>query len=325
MSLTRTTLRPSGPYDLSLVAGGTRDPTRQFRDGVFECVYETANGRAHARVWQLRVGELRVVLQADEPEPALAKLRFVLAVDDDHTAFLRRFARDPLIGPVTRRRQGMRPLRTATVTHALLSGLCGQLVAAREARRITARVIRAFGRPHAGLLLPPQRADFASLSPAQLAHCDLVARKAGALVRISRSFDLERLHDAPTEAVVRRLCRERGVGPWTAGVVCLRGLGRHEHGLVGDLALIKLCSALLGRKATAQDTAELLARYGDWAGYAGAYLMASGLVPSAPSSASDRPAPRSTQLGGEQLSKQPGAAASECAPALLAEEEPARE
>lgn len=292
MSLTRTTLRPSGPYDLGLVAGGASDPTRGFRDGVFECVYETAGGRARARVWQRRAGELRVVLQADESDLALEQLRFVLAVDDDHTLFLRRFARDPLIGPVTRLRQGMRPLRTATVTHALLGGLCGQLVSAREARRITARVIKAFGRPHAGLVLPPQRADLAAVSPAQLARCGLVSRKAAALVRISRSLDLERLHDVPTETVVRRLCRERTIGPWTAGVICLRGLGRREHGLVGDLALIKLCSALLGRQATAEDTAELLERYGDWAGYAGVYLMASGLVPSAPSSAFARREPR---------------------------------
>ena len=285
MPVTRTTFRPAGPYDLRLVAGGASDPTRRFRDGVFECVYETATGPSHARVWQVRGGELRVVVEAEEPERALDKLRFVLAIEDDHTPFLRRFARDPLIGEATRRRQGMRPLRTATVTHALLKGLSGQLIAARDARRIAAGVIRLLGRPHAGLVLPPQRADVATQSPAQLARHDLVARKAVALVRISRSLDLERLHDVPTEAAVRRLCRERTIGPWTAGVVCLQGLGRSEHGLVGDLALIKLCSVLLGRKATAEDTGDLLARYGEWAGYAGMYLMASGLVPPAPSSA----------------------------------------
>lgn len=285
MSLIRTALRPSGPYDLRLVARGAGDPTRRFRDGVFECVYETANGRARARVWQRRVGELRVVLEADEPDLALGKLRFVLAVDDDHTPFLRRFAHDPLIGPATRGRQGMRPLRTATATHALLGGLCGQLIAEREARSIAARVIRTFGRPHAGFVLPPQRADVASLSPAQLARCGLVARRASALVRISRALDLERLHNVPTAAAVQRLCRERTIGPWTAGVVCLRGLGRREQGLVGDLALIKLCSALLGRQASAEDTAELLARYRDWAGYASIYLMGCAPASSAPSSA----------------------------------------
>ena len=63
-------------------------------------------------------------------------------------------------------------------------------------------------------------------------------------------------------------------GPWSAGVVCLQGLGRYEHGLVGDLGLIKLCAALLGRRAEAEDTRRLLEPYGEWAGLASVYLLA---------------------------------------------------
>jgi 3-methyladenine DNA glycosylase/8-oxoguanine DNA glycosylase len=71
-----------------------------------------------------------------------------------------------------------------------------------------------------------------------------------------------------------RIERERGLGPWSAGMVCLFGLGRYERGLVGDLGLIKLCSSLLGRWAEPEDTAELLAPYGEWAGLASVYLLA---------------------------------------------------
>jgi 3-methyladenine DNA glycosylase/8-oxoguanine DNA glycosylase len=56
--------------------------------------------------------------------------------------------------------------------------------------------------------------------------------------------------------------------------MCLYGLGRFERGLVGDLGLVKLCSSLLGRRAQADDTAGLLAPYGDWAGLASVYLLA---------------------------------------------------
>ena len=96
--------------------------------------------------------------------------------------------------------------------------------------------------------------------------------------------DLERLHDVPTGVVLARLRRERGFGPWSCGVVCLEGLGRFDHGKVGDLALIKLASALRGRWVEASETAELLAPYGEWQGLAGFYLMAgyaAGLVPGA--------------------------------------------
>ncbi len=213
-------------------------------------------------------------IESAAPERALETLRFVLAVDDDHTEFLRRFGSDRLIGMATFRLSGMRPLRTATLTHALLRALCGQLISGREARRIEARCIAAAAPVHAGLNLPPTRSTFASWSPARLCSLGLVARKASALVRISRAFDLERLRALPTDVAVRRIVQERTLGPWSAGVICLEGLGRYEHGLVGDLGLVKLCTRLLGREATAEDTAELLASYGEWAGLASVYLLA---------------------------------------------------
>ena len=90
-----------------------------------------------------------------------------------------------------------------------------------------------------------------------------------------------------------RLLRERGIGPWSVGVVCLEGLGRTERGLVGDLGLIKLLSALEGRWVEADETAALLDRYEDWAGLASLYLLAGfarGLLP-LPDASRVRPTP----------------------------------
>jgi 3-methyladenine DNA glycosylase/8-oxoguanine DNA glycosylase len=278
VAVVRTTLRPRGPYELRLVARGAGDASRRFADGVFRAVFRAGGLPAHARVWQRPDRALEVVVEAAEPEAAVEHLRFVLAVDDDHTDFLRRFARDPLIGAATRRLAGLRPLRTSTVTHALLRALAGQLVAAHEARATESRVVRLVSREHEGLHLPPERTDLASLAPAVLCGQGLAARKAAALVRMSRGWDVERLRAVPTHAAVRRLLGERGLGPWSAGVISLQGLGRVEHGLVGDLGLIKLCTARTGREATAEDTAALLARYGEWQGLASLYLMASAHV-----------------------------------------------
>ena len=274
--LVETTIRPRGPYSLAESAKRSSDRTRVFRDGVLTCVFEAGESPALARVWQGRDGLLRVRLESDEPEEALALLRFILATDDDHSEFLRRFGRDPLVRRSCLLLRGLRPLRTATVTHALLKALCGQLIAAREARRLEARLLRLLVPEYAGLLLPPRRETFAPRSPAELCAHGLVARKASALVRISRGFDLERLRSHPTDVAVRRIVAERMLGSWSAGVISLYGLGRYEHGLVGDLGLIKLCTARLGRPATPEDTAELLARYGEWAGLASVYLLAAG-------------------------------------------------
>ena len=92
-------------------------------------------------------------------------------------------------------------------------------------------------------------------------------------MRLCRSLELERLRDLPTLAVARRLERERGLGPWSVGVVCLQGLGRYDAGLVGDLGLVKLLRALRGRPVESWETAELLAPYGEWAGIASVYLL----------------------------------------------------
>lgn len=269
-----TSLRPRGPYSLRLSGARSGDRTRRFRDGVLTCAYEAGGEAALARVWQRPGGELGVRLEAPDPAPALDALRFLLALDDDHTEFLRRFRSDPLLRRATSALRGLRPLRTGTVTHALVKALCGQLISAREARRIEAGLLRLCALEHGGLHLPPTREAFAPRSPAELCRHGLVARKAAALVRISRAFDVERLRGVPTEVAVKRIVEERTLGPWSAGVICLYGLGRYEHGLAGDLGLVRLCGRLLGRRATAEDTEELLAPYGEWAGLASVYLLA---------------------------------------------------
>ena len=172
-------------------------------------------------------------------------------------------------------------MRVATVAHALLRALCGQLIEAREARRIERRVITAAspasGRFHAS----PTATQLAAFSPAELRKLGLHARRGATLVRLCRSLDLEGLHHQPADAVAARLLRERGLGPWSIGVISLEGLGRWDRGLVGDLGLVKLLGALRGRRVEGWETEELLAPYGEWAGLASVYLLsgwARGLV-----------------------------------------------
>src|SRR6185437_7837732 len=157
-----------------------------------------------------------------------------------------------------------------------------QLITAREARQTERRIIRATTPMLGDLHAAPSCAELGALSPARLQKLGLGARRGSALVRLCRSIELERLHAQPTAAVARRLERERGLGPWSVGVICLEGLGRYERGLARDLGLVKLLSALRGRWVEAEETDELLTPYGEWAGLASVYLLAgytAGLVP----------------------------------------------
>jgi 3-methyladenine DNA glycosylase/8-oxoguanine DNA glycosylase len=274
-------VRPAGPFSLALCTKHASDATRRVRDGTLTTALRVDEGVEVGSARQLVDG--RVVLRA-ESEEGLERLRFVVAVDADHTEFLRRFARDPLIGETTLQFQGMRQLRLPTVAQALVRAFCGQLIESGRARQLEVRIVRAVTARVAGTDLhePPTRATFARLAPVRLRQLGLHARRAAALVRICRSVDLERLHELSTAKAADFIERERGLGPWSAGVVCLEGLGRYERGLVGDLTLIKLMSRLRGRWVEGHETAELLAPYGEWAGLAGLYLAMGfkhGLIP----------------------------------------------
>jgi 3-methyladenine DNA glycosylase/8-oxoguanine DNA glycosylase len=271
-----TTIRPRGPYSLALSARRAHDATRSLRDGVFAAVL--ADGE-RVSAWQLRDGTL--VARA-ATEAGLEQLRFVLGIDDDHTPFLRRFRDDRLLAGPIRHLKGLRPLRTATVTHALLRAVCSQLITGREAHLIEGRVIRASTQSVGELQAPPLPRHLARYAPAELYRFRLPARKATALVRICRSLDPERLRSLSPDAAAARLERERGIGPYSVGLVWTQGLGRYDRGIVGDLGLLKICAAIEGRWVDADDTARLLARYEEWAGLACVYLMAGagrGLVP----------------------------------------------
>ena len=218
-----------------------------------------------------------VVVRAPD-DTGIDRARFMLALDDDTGEFHRRFRRDPLLGPSARALVGWRPLRLATVAHATLRAICGQLIESRRAREIERAVLRACGQKAA------TQSELRRLSPAELCACDLSGSRAATLARICRTLDLERLRQHPSTTVVARLSRERGIGPWSIGVIALEGLGRYDIGLVGDLGLIKLASALHGRWVDASETAELLAPYGEWQGLAGELLLvgwSKGLVPGA--------------------------------------------
>ena len=169
------------------------------------------------RVAQRPDGSLDVRLEGSRPKEALETLRFVLAADDDHRPFLDRFRDDALLGGSIRRLAGLRPLRVASVTHALLKAVCGQLIQSRAARLLEGRLLRLAAPTHADLRLPPDRTTFAGYAPAELVRHGLAARKAGVLVRISREWDLERLRAVPSEAAVTRIERERGLGPGRRG------------------------------------------------------------------------------------------------------------
>ncbi len=277
--MVRAELKPTGPYSLRLSGRHGSDATRVVAGGTYRA---TALVDGHAeRVHALQRPDGTIVVAA-ESEGGVDQVRFVLGLDDDHSEFLARFRDDPLLGATVRRLPGLRPLRTGSVAQSLLRAVAGQLIQASRARQIERRIVRAATPKLGDLHAPPTVADLGRFSPAELGRLGLGARRAACLVRLCRSLDLEGLRRHGSRQVAARLQRERGLGPWSVGVVCLEGLGRYEVGLARDLGLAKLASALWGRYVEPEETDALLEPYGEWAGLASVYLLAGharGLVP----------------------------------------------
>lgn len=255
------TIVPAGLYSLRLTSGSAswkaKLPENRWASAV-----------------QLQEG---TILIRASSERAVDEARFMLALDDDTTEFHRRFSKDPLLGPSTRVLRGFRPRRKATVAHATLRAICGQLVQSSRALEIERAVIRSSGED------PPTREALARMSPAAFARCGLAGTRAATLTRLVRTLDIEALKRSP-ETALARLQRERGVGPWTVGVIALQGLGRYDAGLVADLALVKLLASLRGRWPEPEETQELLEPYGEWQGLASVFLLRGfkrGLIPGA--------------------------------------------
>jgi 3-methyladenine DNA glycosylase/8-oxoguanine DNA glycosylase len=256
--MVEATIRPRGPYSLRLTAGqGWRG---RLTSGSWACARQLPDGT--------------VVVQASDEE-AIEDARFVLALGDDTSEFHRRYARDRLLGPSLHALRGMRPRRRATVAHAAVRAVCGQLIQSGRARQIERAIVRACGED------PPSREAIARLSPAALCGLGLAGSRAATLARLVRAVDLEGLRDR-SDTALAVLGRERGIGPWSVGVIALQGLGRYDAGLVADLGLVKLLAAIRGTWPDPAETAELLEPYAEWRGLASVFLLQGfkrGLIP----------------------------------------------
>ncbi|AKU93242.1 DNA-3-methyladenine glycosylase family protein [Vulgatibacter incomptus] len=104
---------------------------------------------------------------------------------------------------------------------------------------------------------------------------------------VSRELSLDELEALPTEDVYERLLELRGVGPWTAWLVLLRGLGRLDAFPSGDVGANRGLARLVGEPAEGFAADSFAERFGDQRGLLyfytlGAYLLRQGLITPAP-------------------------------------------
>jgi 3-methyladenine DNA glycosylase/8-oxoguanine DNA glycosylase len=281
MNEVRCEVRPPWPFRLP---GGWPDGVLRRRGTVLERLVHVAGVPVVTRAAQPSAD--RVVLGAwsedrDAAEEGLYRTRFALGVDDDLRPFYERFRDDPLIGRSVRARPHLRVLRRPDPFEALAWAICEQLIEYERAAAIERRIVRRFGRRcrRTGLRDLPSASELAGVAPAELEACGLSHGRALALRRVAHEVALGRIDlDGPDhETAWRRLRAIPGIGRWTVEMLALNGQGRYDQLPAADVGYLKLVGRLLTgdprAKAEERDVRTLFARYGEWAGLAGAHAL----------------------------------------------------
>ncbi|HXP37121.1 MAG TPA: hypothetical protein VN817_05090, partial [Solirubrobacteraceae bacterium] len=184
----RLEVTPAGAFRLPR---GGMDGTLRRRGGVLERLLHRDGEPVLVRVAQ--TAHDRVLFGARACSGAAAaygieRMRFALGVDEDLSAFHRRFARDPLIGRSIARRPWLRVTRRPEPFEALAWAVCEQLIEYERAAAIQRRMVAALGRRDgvSGLRNSPSAAVFAGTAPARLESFDLSASRSLALVKAAR-------------------------------------------------------------------------------------------------------------------------------------------
>jgi 3-methyladenine DNA glycosylase/8-oxoguanine DNA glycosylase len=267
---------PVGVYRLP-TAG--RDGVLVKRDGALVRVVYAEGGAAVVRAW-VQGGRVRFRAEAPSRAAALAaidRMRFALGTEHDLREFHRRFRRDPLVGPVIRRRPWVRPRRRPEPFEALAWAVCEQLVESRRAAGIERRIVRRLGaRSECGTLrMPPSAARLAGCAPAEIDACGLAPKRSIALIKAAREVASGRTDLAEHEPAWRRLLAIPNIGSWTIEMLAFEGQGRDDMLPALDVAYLKLVGVLagLGRRATEEEVRGFFAPYDEHAALAGIYAL----------------------------------------------------
>lgn len=253
------------PYRLDLTVSALRRLSSNLVDVLTpEGEYLRALGESRtlviARVAQPAPGILAISLDGDEREHARAHatLRRVLGVDRDLAHFDRAAAHIPWLKSLAKRMRGVRPPRYPTLWEACVNAVVFQQISLIAATAIMHRLIVALGRP----LVNEGFQHFAFPSaPSFLAAEDDLLRAAG--LSVSKLMTLRRAgealvagtldesmleqHASPEAAAMLR--RIKGIGPWTAAVILLRGLGRLDVFPMNDTSVTRNLALVSGSAA----------------------------------------------------------------------------
>ena len=211
------------------------------------------------RVCQPTPGALTVEIEGDRRHhPRLLTLvRRTLGMEVDLTPFYRSASKVQWLHPLVSRMRGVRPPRYPTFWEACVNAIVFQQISLHAASSIMGRLTVGLSEPfeHSGVRLYPFPSPQQVLSAPDsvLRGAGLSAGKLATLRRVADALgagaiDEEQLERLPSPDAAALLRSIKGIGPWTAVVILLRGLGRLDVFPANDSSVARNLR-LLGKPA----------------------------------------------------------------------------
>ena len=238
--------------------------------------------------WPLRAepngGRWRVEARGASPSRARQAAREMFSFDHPLEEFYHLVRREPVLRGTERSFRGLRLPRDASLYEALVSAVIGQQLSVRAAATLARRLRDATGSyvEADGLELPtvPSPRAIRRLGLPGLRRTGLSRVKSHSLLALAHSqeklrFGASEFQALTTEAAIERLDQEPGIGRWTAENALLRGVGRTDLFVAGDLGLrVALARYGVLPRHAPEEVARAWARahYPNWGSYATIYL-----------------------------------------------------
>ncbi|MEB3981107.1 DNA-3-methyladenine glycosylase 2 family protein [Mycobacterium sp. 663a-19] len=260
------------------LAAGAVPGCEEVRDGAYRRSLRLSAGNAVVSLTPA-VDHVRCLLALDDFRDlttAIARCRRLLDLDADPEAVVDALGRDPDLRPVVEKAPGQRIPRTVNEAELAVRAVLGQQVSTKAARTHAARLVTAYGRPvddPAGALTHtfPSVEELAEIDPAHLAVPEARRRTLSALLAGLADGTVVLDSGSDWEGARKQLLALPGVGPWTAEVIAMRGLGDPDAFPVGDLGL-RLAAERLGLPADGRSLLDHGARWRPWRSYAVQHL-----------------------------------------------------
>lgn len=273
----------------------------RWRDDSYLRAFVTTEGSRRIRVWNagtIAEPDVRLDILGGEVSPATAAtltatVRRMLGLDLPAAPAAWLIEMEPRLAPVAKAMHGFRPPCFPSLFETFAAVIPFQQLSLDAGTAIVGRFVEAFGvtvtgsqrwfafpAPEAIIAASPEALRATGLSRTKVASLQAIAK-----LSVDGTLEAMRLDTLATDDALRALRELPGIGPWSAGLVLLRGLRRMDVFPPGDVGAARSLTALLGlpELLTPAQANAIADRFGDRRGYLyflclGGQLLATGAL-----------------------------------------------